>query len=68
MTYHEFRALQRAAGMKNSDVQSCMGVSDQTVINWRRGYSRIPLAVQILIRQMAAKPQIGLNDAQHTAR
>lgn len=55
MTYHEFRALQRAAGMKNSDVQLYMGVSDQTVINWRRGYSRIPLAVQILIRQMAAK-------------
>jgi hypothetical protein len=28
-------------------------VSDQTVINWRKGYTRIPVPVQTLIRQQA---------------
>lgn len=55
MTSSEFVRLQREAGMKNKDVQGAMGVSDQTVINWRRGYTRIPVAVQVLIRQLASQ-------------
>lgn len=55
MTSHEFCRLQREAGMKNRDVQATMGVSDQTVVNWRKGYSRIPVAVQTLIRQLATQ-------------
>lgn len=39
--------------MKNQDVQRMFGVSDQTVINWRKGYTRIPLSVQTLLRQQA---------------
>lgn len=55
MTSQEFQSLQREAGMKNKDVERVFGVSDQTVINWRKGYSRIPLSVQTLIRQYAEK-------------
>ena len=55
MTSHEFQRLQRAASMKNHDVQRMCGVSDQTVINWRKGYTRIPVSVQTLIRQQADK-------------
>ena len=39
--------------MKNRDVEVLCGVSDQTVINWRKGYTRIPVPVQTLIRQHA---------------
>lgn len=53
MTSQEFQRLQAAARMKNQDVQRMFGVSDQTVINWRKGYTRIPLSVQTLIRQQA---------------
>ena len=53
MTSHEFVRLQSAAKMKNQDVQRMCGVSDQTVINWRKGYTRIPVPVQTLIRQQA---------------
>ena len=49
----DFVRLQKQAGMKNKDVERMAGVSDQTVINWRKGYSRIPLSVQTLIRQAA---------------
>ena len=49
MTSQEFQAAQKAAGMKNRDVQVLCGVSDQTVINWRKGYSRVPKAVAHLI-------------------
>ena len=49
----EFVRLQKQAGMKNKDVERMAGVSDQTVINWRKGYSRIPLSVQTLIRLRA---------------
>ena len=55
MTSNEFQRLQAAARMKNQDVQRMCGVSDQTVINWRKGYTRIPKAVQTLIRQCAEK-------------
>ena len=44
--------------MKNHDVQRMCGVSDQTVINWRKGYTRIPAPVQILIRQWAEQRRI----------
>lgn len=55
MTSQEFQRLQAAARMKNQDVQRMCGVSDQTVINWRKGYTRIPLPVQTLIRLCAEK-------------
>lgn len=55
MTSQEFQRLQGAARMKNQDVQRMFGVSDQTVINWRKGYTRIPLSVQTLIRLWADK-------------
>lgn len=64
MTSHEFCRLQRAAGMKNHDVQRMCGVSDQTVVNWRKGYTRIPGAVQVLIRQAAAQQTKGTNESQ----
>lgn len=57
VTSHEFCRLQRLAGMKNRDIETVMGVSDQTVVNWRKGYSRIPVAVQVLIRQLAKSRQ-----------
>lgn len=52
MTSHEFRRLQAALRMKNRDMERLFEVSDQTVVNWRRGYSRIPAAVAIVIRQL----------------
>jgi DNA-binding transcriptional regulator YiaG len=55
MTSQEFQSLQKDAGMKNQDVERMFGVSDQTVINWRKGNTRIPLAVQTLIRMKAEK-------------
>lgn len=54
MTSQEFQRLQAAAGMKNKDVQRVFNVSDQTVINWRKGYTRIPGAVAWAIRTMAS--------------
>lgn len=60
MTSQEFQRLQRAAGMKNKDVERMCGVSDQTVINWRKGYTRIPLPVQTLIRLWAEKGKAGV--------
>lgn len=59
MTSHEFVRLQAEARMKNHDVQRMCGVSDQTVINWRKGYTRIPAPVQILIRQWAEQATAG---------
>ena len=56
MTSQEFQAAQQAAGMKNRDVERLCGVSDQTVINWRKGYTRIPGAVAALILQKTPKP------------
>lgn len=50
MTSHEFRRLQAALRLKNRDLERMFEVSDQTIINWRRGYSRIPAAVAIVIR------------------
>ena len=55
MTPQELCSLQRAAGMKNNDLQSMCGVSDQTIINWRKGYTRIPGAVAQLLRMAAER-------------
>ena len=52
MTSHELCRLQAALKMKNRDLEVMFEVSDQTVVNWRRGYSRIPAAVAIVIRQL----------------
>lgn len=52
MTSNEFCRLQAALKLKNRDLEVMFEVSDQTVVNWRRGYSRIPAAVAIVIRQM----------------
>lgn len=60
MTSQEFQRLQAAARLKNADIQSRFQVSDQTVINWRKGYTRIPAAVQILIRQWAEQVKAGV--------
>lgn len=37
--------------MKNRDIEAWFAVSDQTVVNWRHGYSRIPESVLILMRR-----------------
>lgn len=50
MTSHEFRRIQSALKLKNRDLERMFEVSDQTIINWRRGYSRIPAAVAMVIR------------------
>lgn len=52
MTSQEFREAQEQLRMKNRDIQQLFDVSDQTVINWRKGYTRIPGAVAWAIRQM----------------
>lgn len=54
MTSHEFRQAQKALGMKNRDIQTAFAVSDQTVINWRMGHTRVPGAVAWAIRNMVA--------------
>ncbi len=57
MTSQEFCKAQAALRMKNRDVERLCGVSDQTVINWRKGYSRIPGAVAALIRLQFHEPK-----------
>lgn len=51
MKCDEFRRLQAALNMKNRDIEAWFQVSDQTVVNWRHGYSRIPESVLILMRR-----------------
>lgn len=60
MTSQEFKAAQAALRLKNRDVQSMFEVSDQTVVNWRQGYTRIPGAVAWSIRALlaAAKTEV----------
>lgn len=53
MKSDEFRSLQAALQLKNRDIEQWFGVSDQTVVNWRHGYSRIPESVAILMRREA---------------
>lgn len=49
----EFRTLQARARLLNRDVERVFGVSDQTVINWRHGHTRIPESAAALIRIIA---------------
>lgn len=52
MTSHEFVRAQAVLKMKNRDMQSIFGVSDQTIVNWRKGYTKVPGAVAWAIRSM----------------
>jgi transposase len=52
MTSHEFVRAQAVLGMKNKDMQGIFGVSDQTIINWRKGYTKVPGAVAWAIRSL----------------
>lgn len=52
MTSQEFKAAQEALQLKNRDIERLFHVSDQTVVNWRQGYTRVPGAVAWAIRQM----------------
>lgn len=63
MTSQEFQQHQQALGLKNRDLERLFEVSDQTVINWRMGHTRVPGAVAWAIRNMvdratAAKPDV----------
>ena len=53
MSPTEFRRLQRRAGLLNREVQQLCGVSDQTVINWRHGHTRVPGSAIALLRMIA---------------
>lgn len=55
MTSHDFVRAQAVLKLKNKDIQSMFAVSDQTVVNWRKGYSRVPGAVAWAIREQLAK-------------
>ena len=50
MTSHEVVRAQAVLKLKNRDLQGMFGVSDQTIVNWRKGYSRVPGAVAWAIR------------------
>jgi hypothetical protein len=52
MTSQEFQRAQADLGLRNHDIQRMFDVSDQTVVNWRHGYTRIPGAVAWAIRQL----------------
>jgi DNA-binding transcriptional regulator YiaG len=52
MTSHEFVRAQAVLKLKNRDLEGMFGVSDQTIVNWRKGYSRVPGAVAWAIRTM----------------
>jgi DNA-binding transcriptional regulator YiaG len=52
MTSHEFVRSQAVLKMKNRDMQSIFGVSDQTIVNWRKGYTKVPGAVAWAIRSL----------------
>lgn len=52
MTSHEFVRAQAVLGLKNHDIERMFQVSDQTVINWRKGYSRVPGAVAWALKQL----------------
>jgi len=55
MTSDEFQNIQSALNLTNRDLERLFDVSDQTVVNWRKGYTRIPLAVKTLIRMWMEK-------------
>ena len=60
MTSHDFVRAQAVLKLKNKDVERMFTVSDQTVINWRKGYSRVPGAVAWAIREQLAKAKLEL--------
>lgn len=60
MTSHEFVRAQAVLKLKNRDVERMFAVSDQTVVNWRKGYTRVPGAVVWAIRQMLDKAKMEL--------
>lgn len=51
MKSDEFRRLQAELELRNRDIEQWFCVSDQTVINWRHGYSRVPESVLIVLRR-----------------
>lgn len=51
MKSDEFRCLQAELELRNRDIEDWFGVSDQTVVNWRHGYSRVPESVLIVLRR-----------------
>lgn len=55
MKSDEFRKLQAELELKNRDIEDWFGVSDQTVVNWRHGYSRVPESVLIVMRRELAE-------------
>lgn len=52
MTSHEFVRAQAVLKMKNRDLEGLFGVSDQTIVNWRKGYTKVPGAVAWAIRSL----------------
>ncbi len=52
MTSHEFVRAQAVLKLKNRDLEGLFGVSDQTIINWRKGYTKVPGAVAWAIRSL----------------
>lgn len=60
MTSHEFVRAQAVLKLKNRDLEGMFGVSDQTIVNWRKGYSRVPGAVAWAIRTMLEQAKMEL--------
>lgn len=60
MTSHDFVRAQAVLKLKNKDVERMFAVSDQTVVNWRKGYSRVPGAVAWAIREQLARSKLEL--------
>ncbi len=62
MTSHEFVRAQAVLKLKNRDLEGMFGVSDQTIVNWRKGYSRVPgavaWAIRTMLEQAAAKMEL----------
>lgn len=54
MSPEELRDLQDRMGWLNRNVEALLGVSDQTVINWRQGHTAIPTSAGAVLRAFAA--------------
>lgn len=52
MTAEQFRQAQAQLGKTNRELQELFAVSDQTIVNWRQGHTRIPGAVAAALRLM----------------
>lgn len=46
----EFLTIQRELNLTNQELEDMLGVSDQTIVNWRHGYTRIPRSVALIMR------------------